>query len=165
MGNLQSIGLENLVTERFLDRTASEDGDRISLLRWAYNAGKDSDLPLIAELMHFVDGMHCINRTDAFSTQVGLSAVHPAILNQDFKTGLERFLNVMGYDYRLRLHQGLDRSQKLYFDLETPILFYENASSGIRALADLYARLYTTMSHASFLYLDEFDAFYNYQLS
>lgn len=61
--------------------------------------------------------------------------------------------------------QGLDRSQKLYFDLETPILFYENASSGIRALADLYARLYTTMSHASFLYLDEFDAFYNYKLS
>ena len=43
--------------------------------------------------------------------------------------------------------------------------FYENASSGTLALFDLYRRLIVKIGGSSFVYLDEFDAFYHYEMA
>ena len=43
--------------------------------------------------------------------------------------------------------------------------FYETASSGTLALVDLYRRLIPKNWEPSFIYLDEFDAFYHYEMS
>ena len=53
----------------------------------------------------------------------------------------------------------------MYFAHNKLISFFENASSGTLALVNLYRRLIARAWDASFIYLDEFDAFYHYEMA
>ena len=71
----------------------------------------------------------------------------------------------MGIECKLLLEKMPDGSYQLYFRHENGLLsFVRNASSGTLALVRLYQRL-ASVNKASFMYMDEFDAFYNYELS
>lgn len=79
---------------------------------------------------------------------------------------LEDFLNEMGIECRLVLKKLPDGGIKLYFVHESLVPFYETASSGTLALFDLYRKLVPGISWSpSFMYLDEFDAFYHYEMA
>lgn len=52
----------------------------------------------------------------------------------------------------------------MYFKHEQLLPFYENASSGTIALTNLYRR-FEMGKTATVMYLDEFDAFYHYEMS
>ena len=78
---------------------------------------------------------------------------------------LENFLNEMGIECRLILKKLPDGQRELYFWHEKLVPFYETASSGTLALVDLYRRLIPKSRVPSFLYLDEFDAFYHYEMA
>jgi AAA15 family ATPase/GTPase len=80
---------------------------------------------------------------------------------QDF----ENFLNAMGIECKLKLVMSADGRSELYFDHETPLPFIENASSGTISLADYYRRYIVIPREPSFIYMDEFDAFYHYEMS
>lgn len=77
----------------------------------------------------------------------------------------EDFLNAMGIECKLVLKKLPDGQRELYFAHEKMVPFYENASSGTLALVDLYRRLVSRAWDASFIYLDEFDAFYHYEMA
>ena len=70
----------------------------------------------------------------------------------------------MGINCRLELKKLPDGQKELYFSHNKLIPFFENASSGTLALVNLYRR-FLINSEPSFIYLDEFDAFYHYELS
>jgi AAA15 family ATPase/GTPase len=57
-----------------------------------------------------------------------------------------------------------DGETRLYFDTKTPMPFMKVASSGTKALYTFYY-WYKTAPNVSFMYIDEFDAFYHYELS
>ena len=57
-----------------------------------------------------------------------------------------------------------DGQNQLYFKHEQLLPFYENASSGTIALTNLYRR-FEMGKTATVMYLDEFDAFYHYEMS
>ena len=57
-----------------------------------------------------------------------------------------------------------DGKIRLYFDTKPPMLFSEVASSGTKALYNFFY-WYKTAPDVSFMYIDEFDAFYHYELS
>ena len=78
---------------------------------------------------------------------------------------LEDFLNEMGIECKLILQKLPDGQRELYFKHEKLVPFYETASSGTLALVDLYRRLIPKNWDPSFIYLDEFDAFYHYEMS
>lgn len=78
---------------------------------------------------------------------------------------LEDFLNEMGIECKLILQKLPDGQRELYFEHEKLVPFYETASSGTLALVDLYRRLIPKNWDPSFIYLDEFDAFYHYEMS
>lgn len=80
-------------------------------------------------------------------------------------TELEEFLNVMGIECSLALKELPDGQKELYFVHKHMVPFYENASSGTLALFDLYRRLIVKIGGSSFGYLDEFDAFYHYEMA
>lgn len=80
-------------------------------------------------------------------------------------TDLEEFLNVMGIECSLALKELPDGQKELYFVHKQMVPFYENASSGTLALFDLYRRLIVKIGGSSFVYLDEFDAFYHYEMA
>ena len=74
---------------------------------------------------------------------------------------LEDFLNDMGIECRLALKNLPDGRKELYFLHEKLVPFYETASSGTFSLVDLYRKLLLRSWNPSFIYLDEFDAFYH----
>ena len=78
---------------------------------------------------------------------------------------LEDFLNEMGIECKLVLQKLPDGQRELYFKHKRLVPFYETASSGTLALVDLYRRLIPKNWDPSFIYLDEFDAFYHYEMS
>lgn len=77
----------------------------------------------------------------------------------------EEFLNVMGIECKLALKKLPDNQRELYFAHGKLIPFFENASSGTLALIELYQRFVAIGREASLLYLDEFDAFYHYEMA
>ena len=78
---------------------------------------------------------------------------------------LECFLNEMGIECKLVLKKLPDGQKELYFAHEKLVPFYGNASSGTLALVELYRKLVFNVYNSSLVYLDEFDAFYHYEMS
>ena len=83
----------------------------------------------------------------------------PAILKE-----LEEFLHKSGVEEKLTVKEDNDGKKRLYFDTKTPLPFFKVASSGTKALYTFFY-WFKTAKDVSLLYIDEFDAFYYYELS
>lgn len=77
---------------------------------------------------------------------------------------LERFLNDFGIEEKLAIKETPSGEKTLYFNHKKPINVMGNTSSGTDALIQLFHQ-YKEIENLSFLYIDEFDAFYHYELS
>ncbi len=177
--NLSYVQADTANIERYiqyLENSADEEESMdpgLPFLRWLINnvaLKKDS---ILIRLSNYVNNM-------AMMTVGNAAAMENAALFQvkkkyaDFFELLdtpealhdfEDFLNTMGVEERLILKTLPDGQRQLYFSHEKLIPFYENASSGTVALTGLYRSLISTMKTASFVYLDEFDAFYHYEMA
>lgn len=71
----------------------------------------------------------------------------------------------MGVTCKLTLELLPDGHRELYLAHDRLIPFMGNASSGTLALVDLYRRLFLKSFDPSLIYLDEFDAFYHYEMA
>lgn len=78
---------------------------------------------------------------------------------------MEEFFNMMGVDCRLALQKLPDGKNELYFAHKQLVPFLANASSGTLSLFHLFRRLILATNTASFIYLDEFDAFYHCEMA
>lgn len=77
----------------------------------------------------------------------------------------EEFLNVMGVECKLIALKTAEGHFELFFKHKNPIPFYENASSGTLSLTNFYMRYVAISRTPSFIYMDEFDAFYQYEMA
>ena len=93
------------------------------------------------------------------------NAFYESLENPERLKDFEDFLNAMGIECQLVLKKLPDGQSELYFAHEKLVPFYENASSGTLALVDLYRSIIPKTWDYSLLYLDEFDAFYHYEMS
>lgn len=76
----------------------------------------------------------------------------------------EKFLNAYGVKCKLVMLDQPDGKKELYFDYVKPLHFASNLSSGTLALTRFYIQ-YLIRSKPTFVFMDEFDAFYHYELS
>ena len=76
----------------------------------------------------------------------------------------ETFLHASGIADNLVVKTGVDGKKALYFDTDTPLPFFKVASSGTRALYTFFY-WYKTAEDVSFMFIDEFDAFYHFELA
>ena len=83
----------------------------------------------------------------------------PAILKE-----FEQFLHAAGIAEGLTVKRDHDGKQRLYFDTATPLPFFRVASSGTKALYNFFY-WYKTAKDVSMMFIDEFDAFYHYELA
>lgn len=83
----------------------------------------------------------------------------PAILKE-----FEQFLHAAGIAEGLTVNRDHDGKQRLYFDTATPLPFFRMASSGTKALYNFFY-WYKTAKDVSMMFIDEFDAFYHYELA
>ena len=170
--NLKYINAETANIDRYLQSVDMSDEaelqePKLPFLRWLIsNVALCSDSILI-KLANYTRRMLMIT---AGNTMFKISrrmndAFYELLEDSNRLKDLEDFLNEMGIECKLTLQKLPDGQRELYFEHEKLVPFYETASSGTLALVDLYRRLIPKNWDPSFIYLDEFDAFYHYEMS
>lgn len=157
--NLAKFGLETLNWE-FRD-------NGISLLRYmANNLALDSKHPIMS-LMRFVNGMLWFCSLGNGNNYIGFSTVIESMAEYIIKNGFvhdfEAFLNAYGVSEKIKVAIGPDGRKGLYFEHRN-LIPLAMASSGTNALMAFYY-WYKHAEKLSFLFIDEFDAFYHFELA
>ncbi|MCC8045685.1 MAG: ATP-binding protein [Clostridiales bacterium] len=87
-----------------------------------------------------------------------------AIAELDQVDGLQEFLNDLGIRYRLKVHED-DEGKNIYCIYGNKVVPFTSVwSSGTRSAVFFYL-WYCQIRNMSFLYVDEFDAFYHYEMA
>lgn len=164
--NLKDINAETANTERYLQSLDSTE-PILPFLRWLINNVALDNNSILIRLADYAKKMTMITvgNTLMFPSKRTKAVFYTLLEMQEKLQDLEDFLNAMGIECRLALKKLPDGQRELYFAQEKLIPFYENASSGTLALVDLYCGLVPDVQGASFIYLDEFDAFYHYEMA
>ena len=170
-GNLNCISAETANVERYKQSLEVEEdeisGAKLPFLRWVIsNVALQKDSVLI-ELANYVGRMMMITVSNGIPYRMRKIDQRFYELHEDENKlqDLEDFLNTMGIECKLELRKLPDGQRELYFAHDKLVPFYENASSGTIALVELYRRLVQRVRDASLIYLDEFDAFYHYEMA
>jgi len=171
--DLDYINAEATIIDRFVktieieDETENYDMQQIPFLRWIINNVALKSDSVLLRVYDYVNNM-------IMMTVSGSLGVRPRIMYDKFFEYLEderelkkfeEFLNYMGVECKLALKNLPDGQNELYFKHNKLVPFYENASSGTIALLNIYRRLVFSSKNISFMYLDEFDAFYHYEMA
>ncbi len=170
--NLNYIDAETVNIERYLQSSEVDDDIEISnmkipFLRWLLSNAVFKNDSVLISLSNYVARMQMITVGSGMRSLAGRSnqLFYEVLEKRELLTDLEEFLNVMGIECKLALKKLPDGQRELYFVHKQLVPFYENASSGTLALFDLYRRLIIKVGASSFVYLDEFDAFYHYEMA
>lgn len=166
---LHLVQAETLVFERYKQFLSDDEkkGETLPFLRWILANTALSDESVLLRLINYVRGMNFSSVGDRIvSGPRGMQEEFLEYLDEgDHLADLTAFLNQMGISCKLAILQSPDGTKNLYFDNKTPIPFVLNASSGTLALFRLYQKITMAANASSFLYMDEFDAFYHYEMA
>ena len=163
------IDSEFLKTYRFGDLEWSVTQSELSVVKYIFNNMVPQANSALSKLKEFVNGMLWFQRNDMNNQYIGLSNsredIYDYIVRNDLVGDFERFLHTFSeISGRLNAIKSPDGNSLLYFDYEKPLPVGSVASSGTRALSLFYYWL-KHKAEIKFLFIDEFDAFYHYDLS
>lgn len=160
---LNIISAETVNTNRYL----IQDNDVLPFLRWLINNTSFSYNSVLIKLSEYVNKMDLItvgnNRIE--SSTIDYSKFFEDLKNPVHLQNFEDFLNLMGIECKLVLQELPDGQVELYFAHKKLVPFYSTASSGTLALTSLYQKIVSKAVRSSLVYLDEFDAFYHYEMA
>lgn len=144
-----------------------ESLDVESILRYIIANTSLSDVHPLRRFMRFISYMLWFrsldeNRYIGYKTK---SSDYTDFLFEDDKLKeFETFLNKAGVKDKLIVKSDADGTKRLYFDGPLALPFFKVASSGTKALYTFYYWI-KTAANMSLLFIDEFDAFYHYELA
>ncbi|MDR0425401.1 MAG: ATP-binding protein, partial [Clostridiales Family XIII bacterium] len=155
-------GLEALTATLNLSFRGSD-----SILKYAIaNTALPDDHPLY-QMQRFVSRMLWFRSLDE-NRYIGYRADTKDYFDFIFEAGtleeLEGFLHKAGIKENLVVKTGTDGAKHLYFDARTPLPFFRAASSGTKALYTFFY-WYKTAIDVSLMFIDEFDAFYHFEMA
>lgn len=172
--NLKYVDAETANVDIYLqaltgdEKTEENIESKLPFLRWLIsNVALKSDSVLM-RLSNYVRRMTMITVGNVMPYRIirrTSSLFYESLEDPNRLKDLEDFLDAMGIECRLVLKKLPDGQRELYFAHEKLVPFYDNASSGTLALVDLYRKLIFPAGDPSFIYLDEFDAFYHYEMA
>lgn len=169
-----------MMEQDYLNKTGNVDGlsELAPTLNWAFqgdesllkyalnNTALDVQHPLY-QMMQFVSSMLWFRTLDEnryignkSSSDDYIDFIFEPLVCKEF----EELLHQSGVEDNLIVLNDTDGKRRLYFDTATPLPFLSTASSGTKALYTFFY-WYKTAQNASFLFIDEFDAYYHYELS
>ena len=166
--HLEVVEAETANVERYVRVLEAGEGEQLLLpfLRWLISNMALPDDSLLVKLLNYVRSMTMVTTGNALMRVRFASSTFFKRLEQENKLEeLEDFFNAMGINCRLVLKKLPDGQIELYFSHKKLVPFLKNASSGTLALLDIYRKIVVAIEKASFVYLDEFDAFYHYEMA
>ena len=172
-GNLSYINAETAIIDRYLQAlntgsSLEEFGtQQLPFLRWIINnvaLGYDSVLLKLADYVKRMGMMTVGGVVGGRFRRINDKFFEDLEDEKELKE-FEDFLNYMGIECSLVLAKLPDGQNELYFRHNRLVHFFENASSGTKALMSVYRRFVMAARNASLMYLDEFDAFYHYEMA
>lgn len=171
--NLEIINADTLIIKRFLERLESNnviEGEgtqrSLSFLRWLISNTALEEDSILLRINDYIKRMGMISVGASILYRPGsyYRSIAKLLDENNSLKDFEEFLNVMGIEGKLEIKKMPEGSKELYFVHKKPLLFSEVASSGTLAIMALYLR-FVMNREASLLYIDEFDAFYHYEMS
>lgn len=173
--NLNYISAESVVIDRYLtpikEKSSSlSDNNVIDItlpfLRWLINNSALLPNSALLKMHDFVGRMSMLTFGGMVMNMPKrlYDSFYELLDNNNELDRFEEFLNLMGVDCKLISKKLPDGRNELYFKHKKLIPFYENASSGTLALFNIYRRFFIGYS-PSIMYLDEFDAFYHFEMA
>lgn len=157
---LSIISAKTVNTNRYLNKDEMDNEYVLPFLRWLINNTAFSDDSVLIQLFEYVRKMDMITVGNdlLYSNRNFLENLKNPVYLHNF----EDFLNLMGIECKLVLQELPDGQVELYFSHKKLVPFYSTASSGTLALTSLYQKI---VSNLSLIYLDDFAAFYHYEMA
>ena len=141
--------------------------ENLSMLRYVVNNSKTDDIKPLSMLMRFVSRMLWFRSLDE-NRYIGYKTESSDYIKFIFENNnlkeFETFLNKAGVSEKLIAKENPSGDKVLYFDKNKPIPFLKVASNGTKALYTIFYWLKTS-DELTFLFIDEFDAYYHVELS
>lgn len=169
--NLNKIEADTVNIERYLqgiDVVNSQEAENQSLpfLRWIINntALKEDSILLCLDDYIKRMSMLTVGSGGLMRPRRFYDSFYEILDNENALKDFEDFLNIMGVKCELELNSLPDGQKELYFKHKKLVPFFETASSGTLSLINLYRRILVGRN-SSMLYMDEFDAFYHYEMA
>lgn len=138
-----------------------------SVLKYAVNNTVLSENHLLKKMIKFVSSMLWFRNLDE-NRYIGYKTKSSDYIDFIFEDGIldefQDFLHQSGVNENLIIRTDADGINRLYFDKKTPLPFLQTASNGTKALYTFFY-WYKTASEVSFMFIDEFDAFYHFELA
>ncbi len=170
--NLEYISVETVVIDRYLEpikemRNSSDDiiERTLPFLRWLISNSALKTDSILSKLYDYVGRMSMltVGSMVTYRAKRMYDGFWELLGDKNELKRFEEFLNLMGVECQL-ISKKLPDKRELYFKHNRLIPFYENASSGTLALLNIYRRYFTRQT-PSLMYLDEFDAFYHFEMA
>ncbi len=138
-----------------------------SVLKYVMNNSVLDESHPLRQMMKYVNSMLWFrsldeNRYIGYKTQS--KDYYDFIFDEDIINEFETFLHASGIEEKLIVLTDHDGVKRLYFDAKTPLPFFRVASSGTKALYTFFY-WYKTAKDVSMMFIDEFDAYYHYELA
>lgn len=161
--NLGVINANELNWEEFFESSNDDaESTRPTALRYIIYNTVQKDGSIIYKLTQFIKG---VRYTSSLNANVRFHFPFDEYFEeQEELDKFEKFLNDYGVKCKLVMLDQPDGKKELYFDYAKPLHFASNLSSGTLALTRFYIQ-YLIRSKPTFVFMDEFDAFYHYELS
>ncbi len=138
-----------------------------SVLRYIINNTKLEDAHPLKKVMKYVSSMLWFRNLDEnryIGYKTNTKDYLDFIFENDTLDEFQDFLYNAGINDKLSVKVDIDGVKRLYLNNGVPMPFLKIASSGTKALYTFFY-WYKTAKDVSFMFIDEFDAYYHYELS
>ncbi|MBQ5338579.1 MAG: ATP-binding protein [Oscillospiraceae bacterium] len=163
------IGAEQLKWASFqnmsIDGADTELMGTLTALRFAYSNTAADEGSLLKKMIAFITRMRFTISSSTPMHYLFMKLNELANSGTDAVRKFEAFLNDFGVTCKLTVLKEADGKKNLYFDYKTPLAFLENMSSGTKLLTKFYLQFVLSKPRPSFIFVDEFDAYYHFELS
>lgn len=137
------------------------------ILKYIVNNTVLPDNHALKKMMKFVSSMLWFRSLDE-NRYIGYKNKSNDYFDFIFKDNIlfefQEFLHKSGVPENLTVKTDADGVKRLYFNKTLPLPFHKTASSGTKALYTFFY-WYKTAEKVSFMFIDEFDAYYHYELA
>lgn len=138
-----------------------------SILKYVLNNTVLDDSHPLREMMRYVSNMLLFRNLDE-NRYIGYKSksndYYDFIFDPKILSEFESFLHKAGIENELTVIKDNDGQKRLYFKNHTPLPFFKVASSGTKALYTFFY-WYKTSSEVTLMFIDEFDAYYHFELA